>query len=144
MYNYLRNLMIFSVILLLLGLLRSIFFIQGLSVWPLAFQSGVISTGTVATLLVCDFLTSIGSVLSGVMGIVLRKKEKGLIPWSILSFVLCIAFFVCAMLLIFNGNGEPSDYSSRRGMAYLAAIPALQGLCYIGVEKNWAARFQRN
>ncbi len=144
MYNYRRNLLIFSIILLVLGLVRSIFFIQGLSVWPVAFQSGVIPAGVVALLLLCDFLSSIGAVVSSIMGIVLRKKEKGLIPWSILSFLVCVAFFANVMLLIVASNGEYSNYSSRSAMAYLAAIPALQGICYIGVEKNWAAKFQRN
>lgn len=143
MYNYRRNLLIFSVILLLLGLVRSISFFQGISMWPELFQSGVVSTGILVLLLLCDFLTSVGAVLSGVIGIVLRKKDKGLILWSILSFVVCVAFFASVMLLIVSSNGEYSNYSSRRGLAYLAAIPALQGICYIGVEKNWAEKFQK-
>ncbi|MGO5115688.1 hypothetical protein ACTQ33_11790 [Candidatus Avoscillospira sp. LCP25S3_F1] len=143
MYNYRRNLVIFSVVLLL-GLGRSVFFFQGLSTWPQMFQSGVLPTGTLVLLLLCDALTSVGAVVSGIVGICLRKKDKGLIPWSILAFLVCIAFFANAMLLIANSSGEYSNYTSRRGIAYLAALPALQGLCYIGVEKNWAAKFQRN
>lgn len=144
MYNYRRNLLIFSVILLLLGLVRSIFFIQGLNVWPMAFKSGVIPAGVLALLLLCDFLSSIGAVVSSIMGIVLRKKDKGLIPWSILAFLVAIAFFANVLLLIIASDGEYSNYSSRSTMAYLAALPALQGLCFIGVEKNWAEKFQRN
>lgn len=143
MYNYRRNLMIFSVILLLLGLVRSIFFFQGISTWPLVFKSGVFSTGTAVLMLLCDALTSVGAVISGIVGICLRKKDKGLIPWSILSFVVCIAFFANAMMLIAASSGEYSTYSGRRGIAYLAALPALQGICYIGVEKNWAEKFQK-
>lgn len=143
MYNYRRNLLIFSVILLLLGLVRSVFFIQSLGTWPQLFQAGVINSGLLVLMLLCDFLTSIGAVVSGIMEIVLRKKDKGLILWSILSFVVCVAFFANVMLLIATSSGEYSNYSSRRGLAYLAALPALQGLCYIGVEKNWEEKFQK-
>lgn len=143
MYNYRRNLMIFSVLLLLLGLARSIFFIRDVGSWVQLFQMDNIDMGKLVLLFLCDFFTSIGSVVAGVIGILLRKKDKGLIKWSILSFVVCVAFFANAMLLIAASNGQYSNYSSRRGLAYLAALPALQGLCFIGVEKNWAEKMQK-
>ena len=133
MYHYRRNLMIFSVLLLLLGLLRTVFFVQQMGSWMELFKMDNIDMVKLVLLFLCDLLTSIGAVVSGVMGILLRKKDKGLIVWSILSFVVCIAFFANAMLIIVNSNGQYSNYSSRRGLAYLAALPALQGLCFIGV-----------
>ena len=37
MYNYRRNLLIFSIALLILGVLRSISFVMSLGVWPVLF-----------------------------------------------------------------------------------------------------------
>ncbi len=144
MYHYRRNLMIFSVLLLLLGLLRTVSFVQQMGSWMELFKMDNIDMVKLVLLFLCDLLTSIGAVVSGVMGILLRKKDKGLIVWSILSFVVCIAFFANAMLIIVTSNGQYSNYSSRRGLAYLAALPALQGLCFIGVEKNWEEKMQKN
>ena len=87
-----------------------------------------------------EFLTSVGAVVSGIVGIVLTKKDKGLIVWSILAFVVGIAFFANAFIAIGNSSGEYSSYSSRRAVAYMGAAPILQGVCYIGVEKNWAEK----
>lgn len=143
MYNYRRNLLIFSILLLILGAFRSVFFFMDLETWSVLFQVGGNSTGMLVLYLLCDILTSVGAVVSGILGIVLRKKDKGLVVWSILSFVVAAAFLVNIFVTIANSSGEYSNYSSRRGLAYLAALPILQGLCYIGVEKNWAEKAQK-
>lgn len=106
MYHYRRNLMIFSVLLLLLGLLRTVSFVQQMGSWMELFKMDNIDMVKLVLLFLCDLLTSIGAVVSGVMGILLRKKDKGLIVWSILSFVVCIAFFANAMLIIVNSNAS--------------------------------------
>ena len=143
MYNYRRNLLIVSILLLILGAFRSISFFMSLGVWPALFEAGGEGTGMLVFYLLCDFLTSVGAVVSGIVGIVLRKKDKGLIVWSILSFVVGIAFFASAIIVLANSNGEYSNYGSRRAMAYLCAIPILQGFFYIGVEKNWAEKMKK-
>lgn len=143
MYNYRRNLLIVSIALLILGAFRSISFFMSLGEWPALFESAGEENGVLVFSLLCDFLTSVGAVVSGIVGIVLRKKDKGLIVWSILSFVVGIAFFASAIIAIANSNGEYSNYSSRRAMAYLCAIPILQGFFYIGVEKNWAEKMKK-
>ena len=143
MYNYRRNLLIVSILLLILGAFRSISFFMSLGEWPALFESAGEEIGVLVFSLLCDFLTSIGAVVSGIVGIVLRKKDKGLIVWSILSFVVGIAFFASAIIVLANSNGEYSNYGSRRAMAYLCAIPILQGFFYIGVEKNWAEKMKK-
>ncbi len=143
MYNYRRNLLIVSIALLILGAFRSISFFMSLGEWPALFESAGEEIGVLVFSLLCDFLTSIGAVVSGIVGIVLRKKDKGLIVWSILSFVVGIAFFASAIIVLANSNGEYSNYGSRRAMAYLCAIPILQGFFYIGVEKNWAEKMKK-
>lgn len=143
MYNYRRNLLVFSILLLVLGAVRSVVFFQSIETWSLSFQFAGDQMGLLILYLVCDILTSIGAVISGILGIVLRKKEKGLIVWSILSFIVAAAFLVNIFVVIGNSSGEYSNYSSRRSLSFTAVVPILQGLCYIGVEKNWAEKAQK-
>lgn len=143
MYNYRRNLLIFSIALLILGVLRSISFVMSMGVWPVLFENAGEDIGMVIFYLVSDLLTSFGAVISAIIGIVLRKKDKGLIKWSILSFIIGIMFLTNTFIAIGNSSGEYSSYSSRRAVAYMGAAPILQGICYIGVEKNWAEKMKK-
>ncbi len=143
MYNYRRNLFIFSILLLVLGAIRTVSFIMDLGSWSELFAFGMFNNVFLILLLLCDIFTSVGAVVSGVIGILLRKKERGLIIWSVLSFIVCAAFVAHVFLIIANSSGEYSSRSSRMGLAYLAALPALQGLCYIGIEKNWTEKMNQ-
>ena len=138
--NYRRTLLISSVALLILGAIRCLGTLPALGDYgALIGQLGALGVGA----LVCDLLTTVGAVASGVAALVLRKRDKGLIPWSILSFLVCAAFLISMFLLIAGSQGQYSDYSSRRGLALLAAITAIQGLSYIGIEKNWADKWNK-
>ena len=60
-----------------------------------------------------------------------------------MAFAVAAAFLVNAFMLIANSSGEYSSYSGRQGIVYMCAVPLFQALSYIGIEKNWAAKYQK-
>lgn len=142
MYNYRLYLKISSIILIVLGGLRCLSFFASMGDYS-TLMSLPGYAGTAAALLLCDALTSLGAVLSGAVGLSKGKQDKGLIPWSILAFAVAAAFLVNAFILIANSSGEYSSYSGRQGIVYMCAVPLFQALSYIGIEKNWAAKYQK-
>ena len=76
MYHYRRNLMIFSVLLLLLGLLRTVSFVQQMGSWMELFKMDNIDMVKLVLLFLCDLLTSIGAVVSGEWEFCCGKRTK--------------------------------------------------------------------
>ncbi|MCI9514270.1 MAG: hypothetical protein HFF60_04400 [Oscillospiraceae bacterium] len=142
MYNYRLYLKISSIILIVLGGLRCISFFASLGDYSVLMSMPGYG-GTAMAFLLCDALTSLGAVFSGAVGLSKCKQDKGLIIWSILAFAVAAAFLVNAFMLIANSSGEYSSYSGRQGIVYMCAVPLFQALSYIGIEKNWAAKYQK-
>ena len=143
MYNYRLYLKITSIILIVLGALRCLSFFASMGDYSYLMSLPGFA-GTATALLLCDALTSLGALFSGLVGISKGKQDKGLVIWSILAFLVAAAFLANAFLLIAGSSGEYSSHSGRQGIVYMCAVPLIQGLSYIGVEKNWAAKWQKN
>lgn len=136
--NYRKTFVIVSIVLVLFGLLRSADMLMSMTNWlPAVLENGM--SGILLGLV--DVMTSFGVLAIGIIGMCLHKKETGLIGWSILSFLVCIMMFVGMGVTLAGSGGQYS--SSREAMVRLVALPGIQGICAIGIEKRWEEKYQQ-
>ncbi len=125
--NYKGIAIITSIILLILGAIKTFVFLASLQDYISFLTSGeLLLIGVV----LCDVITSFGSLLVGVAGLIKVRQKTGVLPWSILSFVVCIGYFITILVALSMGE------SSGRHMGILAAIPAMLGISLLYLQKN--------
>lgn len=115
MYHYRRNLMIFSVLLLLLGLLRTVSFVQQMGSWMELFKMDNIDMVKLVLLFLCDLLTSIGAVLhrrGEELGRKNAEEPKVILPISVKNR-LCIKHSRFLFYLYFFCMEKPRPFTSE-------------------------------
>lgn len=128
--NYKGLAIVTSIILIILGAIKTFVVLLSFGDYIDFLTSGdAILIGVV----LCDFITAFGSLVVGVAGLIKVRQKTGVLPWSILSFVVCLGYFITIIVAMSMGE------SGGRHMGILAAIPAMLGISLLYIQKNHKA-----
>ncbi len=124
---------ILAVVLIVLGLIRSFSVLSTLSTYG---ELKVLGNNVYLSAVICDVLTSVGSLVVGVISLLAILKKKSLLAVGVLDIVACVAFFASFMFFMFSANVSVRSNATT----LICALPALVGVNMIQMNKELKAQ----
>lgn len=120
---------ILAIVMIVMGAIRSISVLPTLSTYE---ELKVLGNNVYLSAMICDVLTSVGSLVVGVISLLAVLKKKSLLAVGVVDIVACVAFFASFLFFMFSAEVSVRN----QGTVLICALPALVGVNMIQMNKQ--------